>query len=78
MGNNLGESKTSSHTHVNVSSPPRYAKDEAVLARFGKRQQLRVSLSLVDANTVGSFPVTFSSHCLDPEKLWPPAGYRFD
>ena len=78
MENDLGASKTASHTHVNVSSLPRYANDEAVLARFGKRQQLRVSHSLVNASKLGPSLVVLTSNHLDLEKLWPPTCHWFD
>lgn len=38
----LAEIHAPSENSTTLSSQPKFAKDEAVLARFGKRQQLRV------------------------------------
>ena len=41
----LAENCTSRQKSQDVSSRRKFSEDEAVLARFGKRQQLRVSTS---------------------------------
>lgn len=54
-----------------TSNHQRFAKDESVLARFGKRQQLRVCVHSLNSFSLLSFTVF-------PERFRPTFRHRFD